>query len=212
MLGCSKKRPRKCGLFCLRYWLSLFVALGGPHCKDASALAFTDKGLGDMEKRGFSLRLGRPTDAPAVAVLVRRVLHRWVLPDQPRKAALALLERSGTRSLREKILEGQRFHLAYWDGVLVGISAMRDDSHLVQFFVSTRYQGRGIARQLWVRTMQDAVRRAGTRRFTLNATRCAVPIYKRLGFRATGPERPSPMGVISTPMVLVLPKGRGEGA
>ena len=30
--------------------------------------------------------------------------------------------------------------------------------------------------------MQDALRRAGTSRFSLNATRCAVPIYQRLGF------------------------------
>jgi GNAT superfamily N-acetyltransferase len=88
--------------------------------------------------------------------------------------------------------------------VLVGVSAMRDDCHLTQFFVSTRYQGQGIARQLWLRTMRDALHRAGTRRFTLNATRCAVPVYRRLGFVETGPEGPSPNGVITTPMLLEL--------
>jgi GNAT superfamily N-acetyltransferase len=86
--------------------------------------------------------------------------------------------------------------------VLVGVAAMRDDSHLTQFFVSTRYQGRGIARRLWQRTMRDAIRRAGPRRFTLNATRCAVPVYRRLGFVAVGPERLSHNGLVTTPMTL----------
>ncbi|UGB39843.1 GNAT family N-acetyltransferase [Frateuria soli] len=104
--------------------------------------------------------------------------------------------------------EGQRFHLAWLDEVLVGIAGMRDDSHLVQFFVGTRYQGHGIASRLWRRAMADAVRRAGTRRFTLNATRVAVSVYEHLGFVATGPEGVSPAGVRTTPMALELDRLR----
>lgn len=151
------------------------------------------------------LRLGHPGDARAIGLLARRVVRRWILPDQPPEAGQALLARLGTRSLRERMLAGQRFHLAWTGEVLVGIAAMRDDSHLVHFFVGTRHQGRGIGRRLWQRAMRDAVRRAGTRRFTLNATRCALPAYRRLGFIATGPERPSPHGILSTPMALVAP-------
>ena len=158
------------------------------------------------------IRLARLADAPAIAVLSRRVVRRWVLPDQPRKVGRALLLRLGTRALRQRIAEGQRFHLAYLGDTLVGVAAMRDDRHLIHFYVGTRYQGQGIARRLWQRTLQDAVRRAGTRRFTLNATRCAVPVYLRFGFRADGLERPSPAGVLTTPMTLRLPAQRGERA
>lgn len=150
------------------------------------------------------MRMGRPEDAGAIGVLVRRVARRWVVPDQPREAGLAMLRRFGARGIRKRMKEGQRFHLAYLDGVLAGVAAMRDDAHLVQLFVGTRYQRRGIARRLWRRAMADAVRRAGTRRFTLNASRCALPFYLRLGFMPTGPEGRSPMGVVSTPMVLEL--------
>lgn len=150
------------------------------------------------------MRLGRPDDAREIGVLMRRVVRRWVLPEQPREAGMALLARLGARSVRARIAAGHRFHLGFLDGVLVGVAAIRDDCHLMHFFVSTRYQRRGIARRLWQRAMRDAVRRAGTRRFTLNATRVAVPVYLRLGFVATGTERPSPNGVISTPMVLEL--------
>ena len=165
-----------------------------------------------MSKPTLRMRLAHPDDAREVGMLVRRVVRRWIVPDQPPQVAKDLLARSSARSLREKMVEGQRFHLAYIEDVLVGVSAMRSDSHLVQFFVSTRFQGLGVGRRLWERTMRDAIQRAGTRRFTLNATRCAVPVYVRLGFRATGRERPSPMGVLTTPMVLTVPSTQRKGA
>lgn len=165
-----------------------------------------------MARDGLRIRLARLADVPAIAVLSRRVVRRWVLPDQPHNVGRALLLRLGAKALRQRIAEGQRFHLAYLGDTLVGVAAMRDDRHLIHFYVGTRYQGRGIARRLWQRTLQDAIRRAGTRRFTLNATRCAVPVYLRFGFRADGPERPSPAGVLTTPMTLRLPAQRGERA
>jgi GNAT superfamily N-acetyltransferase len=165
-----------------------------------------------MSPAALRIRLARPGDARAIGLLSRRVLRRWVVPEQPPAVAQALLAGLGTRALREKILDGQRFHLAYLDNVLVGVAAMRDDNHLLHFYVSTRYQGRGIARRLWRHAQQDAVRRAGTRRFTLNATRRAVPVYLRLGFRAQGLERPSPSGVMATPMTLRLPVRRSKRA
>lgn len=162
-----------------------------------------------MSRDVLRMRLAKPGDALAIGVLSRRVVARWVLPDQSRKVGRDLLSRLTAHALRQKIVEGQRFHLAYLGDALVGMAAMRDDRHLVHFYVGTRYQGRGIARRLWQRAVQDAVRRAGTRRFTLNATRCAVPIYLRFGFRADGPEKLSPKGVLTTPMTLLLPK-RGD--
>ena len=165
-----------------------------------------------MTDQRLRIRLATPADAAALAILVRRVVRRWVLPDQTRKAGRDFLLRITTKSLREKIVEGQRCHLAYLGDVLVGVSGMRDDSHLVHFFVSTRYQGRGIARRLWQRTMRDAMRRAGTRCFTLNATRVAVPVYLRLGFHTLGPEQVAHHGLRVTPMKMMVPLARAKGA
>jgi GNAT superfamily N-acetyltransferase len=165
-----------------------------------------------MSKPTLRMRLARPDDAPAIAVLIRRVARRWVLPDQSPQAGAAFVSRITAKSVREKISEGQRFHLGYLGHVLVGVSAMRDDCHLVHLFVSTRYQGQGIAGCLWRRTMRDATCRAGTRRFTLNATRCGLPIYLHLGFRATGPEQVAHHGLRVTPMKMILPATRGKRA
>ncbi|WEN14190.1 GNAT family N-acetyltransferase [Rhodanobacter sp. AS-Z3] len=148
-------------------------------------------------------RLGRPQDACAIGLVARRVTRRWILPEQPASAAPSLLYGMGARIIRRKILAGQRFQLACADdGRVVGVAAMRDDSHLFQFFVSTRLHRLGIARQLWQRTMRDAVRRAGTRRFTLNSSAMAVPVYLHLGFVCSGPPKLSDNGLLTQSMHL----------
>ena len=151
-------------------------------------------------------RLARPQDARAIGVLARRVTRRWILPEQPASAAASLLYGMGARVIRRKILAGQRFQLAWQDGGrLVGVAAMRDESHLFQFFVSTRLHGHGIARRLWQRAMDDAVRRAGTRHFTLNSSAMAVPVYRHLGFVCSGPLKISDNGLVTQPMHLDRP-------
>lgn len=148
-------------------------------------------------------RLAGPQDAVAIGVLARRVTRRWILPDQPASAAPPLLCGMSARVIRNKILAGQRFHLACQDdGRLLGVAAMRDDSHLFQFFVSTRAQRHGIARRLWQRVMRDAIRRAGTRRFTLNSSAMAEPVYRRLGFVSSGPVTVADTGLVTQPMQL----------
>lgn len=152
-------------------------------------------------KAGLHIRLARPADASAIGVLARRVVRRWVLPQQPPKAADLILAGLAAKAIRRKIDAGQRFYLAYVDGVVAGVAAIREDSHLFQLFVGTRYQGRGIARRLWQRLLRDSVRRADTRYFTLNAALDAVPVYLRLGFEPNARARPSPGPIISVPMI-----------
>jgi GNAT superfamily N-acetyltransferase len=151
-------------------------------------------------------RLGRAQDARAIGELVRRVTRRWILPGQPVSAAAPLLAGMRAWVIRRKIVNGQRFHLAYLDdGRVVGVAAMRDESHLFQFFVSTRWQGCGIARGLWRRALRDAQRRADTRHFTLNSSSMAVPVYRHFGFVPSGPLNVRETGLVVQPMRLDLP-------
>jgi GNAT superfamily N-acetyltransferase len=149
-------------------------------------------------------RLARFEDARAIGELARRVTRRWIVPGQSPAAALKILTSMSAKTIRTMMLEGRRFHLALLDDRVVGVAAMRDDSHLFQFFVSTRHQGRGIARCLWQRVIRDAVRRAGTRRFTLNSSLVAVPVYLRLGFVMNGPVSATAEGLVTMPMRLDL--------
>ena len=158
-------------------------------------------------------RLGRLQDARDIGELARRVTRRWILPEQPVSAAASLLAGMRAWAIRRKIIAGQRFHLACLDnGRLVGVAAMRDDSHLFQFFVSTRWHGHGIARQLWQHALRDAQQRAGTRSVTLNSSAMAVPVYRHLGFVPSGPLKESDTGLVVQPMRLNLASKGAVGA
>jgi len=147
------------------------------------------------------MRLARPEDARAIGVLARRVVHRWILPQQPADAAGPLLAGMSAQAIRRKIRDGQRFHLAFVGDALAGIAAIREDSHVFQFFVGTRHQGQGIATKLWRRVLKDSIRRADTRYFTLNASMGAVPIYLRLGFEPNASAKVPPSRLVTVPMI-----------
>lgn len=149
----------------------------------------------------LQLRLAQPDDAAAISVLARRVIRRWVMPDQPRAGIVVLEEALSAPVIRGKIQSGQRFYLAFVNGVLAGVAAVRDNSHVTQLLVGTRYQGRGIARKLWERLRRDCMRRAGTRTFTLNAAHGAIPVYLHLGFVRDDDPRRLPGKVVAMPMI-----------
>jgi len=146
------------------------------------------------------MRLANIHDAPAISRLSLRVVRRWIVPEQPAVAVMALEEGLRPSVIRQKIRAGQRFHLAFVDDTLAAVAAVRDDSHVFQLFVGTRYQGQGIARKLWDRLRRDCVRRAGTRVFTLNAAPGAVPVYLHMGFVLDHRPARARSKIVSVPM------------
>lgn len=74
---------------------------------------------------------------------------------------------------------------AFDDGHLVGVLCMRKPQHIGDFFVRAEYQGRGHGRRLFDRMKEDYTEQ----HFTVNSSPYAVPIYQKLGFRATDTEQ-----------------------
>jgi GNAT superfamily N-acetyltransferase len=93
-------------------------------------------------------------------------------------------------------------------GKIVAVAAARENQHLCLLFVQRKFQRRGIARRLVELTMERC-RQAipDLASFTVNSGRYAVPVYERLGFRATGVEQEK-NGIRFTPMVLDLTPDR----
>lgn len=89
------------------------------------------------------------------------------------------------------------------DGELVGVVAMRDNSHLYHLFVASHCQGRGYAAKLFAKAKARCLQRSDTKIFTVNASLYAVPVYQRLGFTAVGDQREN-YGIRDLPMQLVL--------
>src|SRR6185312_2130886 len=130
---------------------------------------------------GVRIRLATEADAHAIGVLVRRATRQDVLPDQSERAAAHLLAGMTARAERQRIREGKRYFVAEADGRIVGVVATRDDRHVFRLFVTRRWRRRGIAGALFRRIAADCRTRAGTRTFTLNASKFAVEAYLKIG-------------------------------
>ena len=145
-----------------------------------------------------------PADADAVSRLIldsfndfiateysddgRAEFMRHVQPD-------ALVERSRSNHIVLVAMAGER---------PAGVIELRGNHHVSLLFVDRRSQRHGVARELLARALAVArPSRPGLDRVTVNSSRFGVPIYERLGFRQTGPER-SVNGIVFIPMAHQL--------
>ncbi len=85
-----------------------------------------------------------------------------------------------------------------------GVIELRDNDHVALLFVDSGFQRQGIARELLARALSVArPAKPGLDRVTVNSSRFGVPVYEKLGFRQTGPER-SVNGIVFIPMAHQL--------
>ena len=88
-----------------------------------------------------------------------------------------------------------------------GVIELRDNDHVSLLFVDSTFQRHGVARELLLRALSVArPAKPGLDRVTVNSSRFGVPIYEKLGFHQTGPER-SVNGIAFIPMAHRLEPG-----
>lgn len=147
----------------------------------------------------MTIRPATPADAGALAALAG-ALSRFFLadPERPEDAA-AFLATMTPAAFAERLADPRfRYLLAEEEGELAGLVALRDGTHLYHLFVAERFHRRGVATRLW----EAALAAAGhPDRVTVNASRFAVPVYRRIGFTATAPEVQKD-GIAFLPMLL----------
>jgi GNAT superfamily N-acetyltransferase len=84
---------------------------------------------------------------------------------------------------------------------ILGFIEVRDQSHIMLFFVREDYHQRGIGRALFSQARDECLKiNPGLAALTVNSSPYAVPIYERLGFVRTGAERMK-NGIRHTPMI-----------
>ncbi len=87
---------------------------------------------------------------------------------------------------------------------IAGVIEIRQHDHISLLFVERRLQRKGIAKDLLQKAL-EVMRTAkpDLERVTVNSSRYGVPVYEKLGFHQTGPER-TVNGIAFIPMVLRL--------
>jgi GNAT superfamily N-acetyltransferase len=140
-------------------------------------------------------------DARAISDLIRPLAEHYIAQEFSPESAAILLASMDAGAIEAYMTSGYKYHVAEDDGMLVGVVGVRDNSHLYHLFVADDFRGRGVARELW-RVARDACRVAGNiGEFTVNSSRFAVGMYRKLGFVETGPPDEK-NGVTSIPMKL----------
>jgi GNAT superfamily N-acetyltransferase len=131
------------------------------------------------------VRIPRATDAGRISALLTALTEEFIAGDFSTEGREHLMSEFSVAAMAGRLASADyRFHVAEANGELVGVVALRGNSHLYLLFVSKSWHRKGLARRLWGVARQAAP--AGIGRFTVNASRYAVPAYERLGFRMAG--------------------------
>lgn len=89
------------------------------------------------------------------------------------------------------------------DGALAGFAGVGKDGYIPSLFVAPEQVGRGVARAL-LEALLELGRREGVTRFHAAASRLALPVFQRMGFRTQAEERVERGGVVLVRYRVVL--------
>ena len=150
------------------------------------------------------MRIERASSADALKVsrLIRGLCEPFfLLPGG--EGAEAFLAAINEDSVRSYVLAGNfSYFVAESEGKLVGVVAMRDNSHLYHLFVDQGSQGKGVGRELWQFIKAKSIQAGNPGKFTVNSSLNAVPAYEKFGFKVSGPKVEI-HGIAFQPMLMV---------
>lgn len=132
----------------------------------------------------MQIRPAQNEDAPAISALIHRLLPYCTI--DPSGAGAEQFLETITPNAIVGYIEASNFDymLGVVEQAIVGIVAVRDDSHLYHLFVDESAHGKGYARQLWEHAKARAAARGNATKFTVNSSVFALPVYAEFGFLA----------------------------
>jgi len=152
---------------------------------------------------GLRIRAATPEDSESISKLICDLVEKFIARDFSSQGREFLLSSMTANAISQKMQSGYRYHVAEVNGMLLGVVAVKDNTHLYHLFVAEQYQRKGIARKLWQFAMKECLSKGNTGEFTVNSSAYALGVYKKLGFVAqAGPKETN--GVVFYPMKLVI--------
>ncbi len=136
-------------------------------------------------------------ELPQTLALVERVFMAFEAPEYSDEGVQTFL--TFIRDLAA--VSTLTFYGALENGVILGVIAMRANSHITLFFVDAAQQGRGVGRALF----EAAKSSCRAERMTVNSSPYAVEIYRHLGFLPISGEKVQD-GIRYTPLQFILQK------
>lgn len=147
------------------------------------------------------VRMLEKKDIPEAVKLIREGYDKFVAHDYTPEGTVHFYEYASEEALGARIDGGTHFALAALkDGELLGIIEMRDFEQCTMFFVKAKVHGQGIGRWLFEEAVSHChAKKQNLRKVSVNSSPYAVPVYKKLGFKAVGTLKEE-NGVVYQPM------------
>lgn len=147
----------------------------------------------------ISIRMATVEDAEKISSLLVDLSEEFIVPEFTSAGREYFLDQLSPENMRERFAGEFRFWLAENGIDLAGVAAIRGNAHLYYLFVAKPYQGRGLAKRLWLMVRDECMARGNPGPITVNASIYAATAYEQLGFVRTGPIKEI-NGVLYVPM------------
>lgn len=150
----------------------------------------------------MQIRLATPADDKDIQQLVLSVFDEFVGVDFNDSGRQTFYKFMSLENMKQRSLTCTRLVAEAPSQALAGVLEAREMSHVALFFVHKDFQGQGIGRQLLAKFITLAKESdPQLKAITVHSSPYALPVYKALGFEATGPEVKK-NGIHSIPMSL----------
>lgn len=162
-----------------------------------------------MERKVFpyNIRWAKVEEWEPAMKMIWRTFLRFEAADYSQEGIQNFLDFITDEKLFHAFLRGEyQMMVALDEGKVVGAASVRNRNHLSLLFVDEPYHKRGIGRQLLNQFCYYLEKEEGERCMSVKAAPYAVGFYRKVGFRAIGPEE-EVGGIRVTPMEKHFEKG-----
>lgn len=149
-----------------------------------------------------------PGEEAAASNLIIRVFDEFIAEGYSPEGVQEFLTYVTPEALARRAQENHFALVAAAGDRIVGVIEVRACDHVSLLFVDKAFQGQGISRTLLEQALVHCIEsNPDLQEVSVNSSPYAVPIYEKLGFRATEPEQ-TVHGIRFTPMILKEVKGQ----
>jgi GNAT superfamily N-acetyltransferase len=139
-----------------------------------------------------------------VVNLVLEVFDDVVAPQYNNEGITEFRKYAHADALADRLKQGDIVELAAFEGKIIGVIEMRENSHIALLFVKKAHQRQGIARELLGRAIDICrKRKPDLQKITVNSSPNAVGAYHKMGFTDIEDEKVV-NGIRFVPMELIL--------
>ncbi len=144
----------------------------------------------------------KPGQEPQIFDLINSVFNEFVAQHFLKEGRDEFLKYIHPKALTERSQSNPLNIIATQNQNPIGYIEIRDYNHISLFFVTKKFQHKGIGKELLRRTIYQCLQNdPKLQKITVNASPNSVPAYKKIGFTPQEPEKLK-NGIRYTPMEL----------